>query len=75
MLNCRLAGDFSPGRANIVDEGRLFAESNELHKRLTWIGLKNEQFSEFRGGKQMSPHYLWTLLPVDITFHTSKNWL
>lgn len=58
----------------IVDEGRLFAQSNEFHKRLSWIGLKNEQFGEFRGGKQLSPHYLWTLLPIDITFHNPRHY-
>ena len=58
----------------IADEGRLFTESNEFHKRLTWIGMKNEQFGEFRGGKQYSPHYLWTILPIDITFHNPRHY-
>lgn len=58
----------------IADEGRLFTESNEFHKRLTWIGMKNEQFGEFRAGKQYSPHYLWTIIPIDITFHNPRHY-
>ena len=25
-------------------------------------------------GKQFSPHYLWTILPIDITFHNPRHY-
>lgn len=57
-----------------ADTGRLFTEDNEFHERVTYIGMKHDNVGEFRAGKQFSPHYLWTILPIDITFHNPRHY-
>lgn len=58
----------------VLDDGTLFSDTNDFHKRITYIGLKNKKVGEVRLGKQFSPHYLWTILPIDITFHNPRHY-
>ena len=57
-----------------TDSGVLFSDNHDFHKRITYIGMKNAEFGEFRLGKQFSPHYLWTILPIDITLHNPRHY-
>ncbi|MGK0440401.1 MAG: putative porin [Pseudohongiellaceae bacterium] len=61
------------GRVNL-DDGDILSEDNGYHRRITYIGLKNQRFGEIRGGKQLSPHYIYTILPIDITFHNPRHY-
>ncbi len=58
----------------LLDDGTLFSDANDFHKRITYAGLKNKGVGEVRLGKQFSPHYLWTILPIDITFHNPRHY-
>ncbi|MFT7007264.1 MAG: putative porin [Colwellia sp.] len=58
----------------ILDDGTLLSDASDFHKRITYIGLKNKEVGEVRIGKQYSPHYLWTILPIDITFHNPRHY-
>ncbi|MFT6919243.1 MAG: putative porin [Cognaticolwellia sp.] len=58
----------------ILDDGTLFSDASDFHKRITYVGLKNKGVGEVRIGKQLSPHYLWTILPIDITFHNPRHY-
>lgn len=58
----------------VADEASIFSDTNDFHKRLTFIGLKNKDVGEFRIGKQYSPHYLWTIIPSDVPFHNPRHY-
>lgn len=58
----------------ILDDGTLFSSASDFHKRITYVGMKNKNVGEIRLGKQYSPHYLWTILPIDITFHNPRHY-
>jgi len=58
----------------VLDDGEIFSDANDFHKRITYIGLKSKEAGEIRLGKQYSPHYLWTVLPIDITFHNPRHY-
>jgi predicted porin len=58
----------------VVDDGVINSDANDFHKRITYAGLKNKNVGEIRLGKQYSPHYLWTILPIDITFHNPRHY-
>lgn len=58
----------------VLDDGVINSDANDFHKRITYVGLKNKEIGEIRLGKQYSPHYLWTILPIDITFHNPRHY-
>jgi len=58
----------------IADSGTIFSDQSDFHERVTYIGLKNNDIGEVRLGKQYSPHYLWTILPIDITLHNPRHY-
>jgi predicted porin len=58
----------------VADTAKIFSDDNDFHKRLSYIGLKNKEFGESRIGKQYSPHYLWTILPIDVPFHNPRHY-
>ncbi len=58
----------------VMDDGVIFSDANDYHKRVTYVGLKNKKIGEVRLGKQYSPHYLWTIVPIDITFHNPRHY-
>ncbi len=58
----------------LADSGEILSEDNDFHRRVTYIGMKHQDVGEFRIGKQFSPHYLWTILPIDITLHNPRHY-
>lgn len=58
----------------VLDDGVINSDASDYHKRITFVGLKNKEVGEIRLGKQYSPHYLWTVLPIDITFHNPRHY-
>jgi predicted porin len=58
----------------LLDDGVINSDTSDFHKRITYVGLKNKAVGEVRIGKQYSPHYLWTILPIDITFHNPRHY-
>lgn len=61
------------GRVNL-DEGEILADDSGFHRRITYIGLKSPSFGEFRAGKQLAPHYMYTLSAIDTTFHNPRHY-
>ncbi|MFT6506557.1 MAG: putative porin [Colwellia polaris] len=58
----------------VLDDGVINSDASDYHKRITFVGLKNNEVGEIRLGKQYSPHYLWTVMPIDITFHNPRHY-
>jgi predicted porin len=58
----------------LLDDGKILSDASDFHKRITYVGLKNKAVGEVRLGKQYSPHYLWTILPIDTPFHNPGHY-